>query len=41
MMNIDPQHITLAELIQGRLFRIPQYQRAYSWQSKQRRDLVR
>ena len=38
-MNIQPQHITLAELIQGRLFRIPQYQRAYSWQQKQRQDL--
>ncbi|MGI8552723.1 MAG: DUF262 domain-containing protein [Dehalococcoidia bacterium] len=26
-------------MLSGRLFRIPQYQRAYSWMSKQRRDL--
>jgi hypothetical protein len=26
-------------LIQGRLFRIPQYQRAYSWRNKEREDL--
>ena len=39
MIDIQPQHITLAQLFQGRLFRIPQYQRSYSWHSKQRKDL--
>ena len=40
MMNdIQPEHITLAQLIQHRLFRIPQYQRTYSWGRKQRKDL--
>ena len=39
MVDIQPKHITLAHLFQGRLFRIPQYQRAYSWRGKQRSDL--
>ena len=39
MINIDPKHVTLAQLIQGRLFRIPQYQRTYSWHSKQRQEM--
>ena len=39
MINIDPKNVTLAQLIQGRLFRIPQYQRTYSWQSKQRQEM--
>ncbi len=39
MIEIQPQHITLGSLLNGRLFRIPQYQRAYSWHSKQRKDL--
>ena len=39
MINIDPKHVTLAQLMQGRLFRIPQYQRTYSWRSKQRQDM--
>ena len=39
MIDIQPQHITLAQLFQGRLFRIPQYQRSYSWHRKQRQDL--
>ena len=34
-----PQYITLAGLFTKRLFRIPQYQRAYSWQSKHRVNL--
>ena len=38
-MNIDPKNVTLAQLLQGRLFRIPQYQRTYSWQSKQRQEM--
>ena len=39
MIDIQPQYITLAQLFQGRLFRIPQYQRSYSWHHKQRQDL--
>ena len=39
MINIDPKNVTLDQLIRGRLFRIPQYQRTYSWQSKQRQDM--
>ena len=39
MMEIQPQHVNLGRLFHGKLFRIPQYQRAYSWRSKQREDL--
>ncbi|MBT9141421.1 MAG: hypothetical protein DDT30_02013 [Dehalococcoidia bacterium] len=39
MIDIQPQHVTLDQLLYGRLFRIPQYQRAYSWHRKQRQDL--
>ena len=39
MINVDPKNVTLAQLIQGRLFRIPQYQRTYSWQRKQRQEM--
>lgn len=39
MISIQPQYLSLAKLFSGRLFRIPQYQRAYSWKSKQREDL--
>ena len=39
MLDIQPRFVTLAELLQGRLFRVPQYQRAYSWHDKQRQDL--
>ncbi len=38
-IEIQPQHIALGVLFHGRLFRIPEYQRAYSWHSKQRNDL--
>jgi len=38
-MQLNPQHLTIANLLKGRLFRIPDYQRAYSWGSKQRKDL--
>ncbi len=39
MMQIQPQILALGELIHGRLFRIPQYQRAYSWGSPHRQAL--
>jgi len=39
MIDIQPQHVTLDSLFYGRLFRIPQYQRTYSWQRRQRQDL--
>jgi len=39
MITIQPQYLTLAKLFDGRLFRIPEYQRAYSWTTHQREDL--
>ena len=39
MIEIQPQHVTVDQLFYGRLFRIPQYQRTYSWHRKQRQDL--
>jgi len=39
MEKINPQFYTFDEFLQGRLFEIPEYQRAYSWTSKQRKDL--
>jgi len=39
MLEIQPQHVSLSKLLSGRLFRVPQYQRAYSWRSKERKDL--
>ena len=38
-MDIQPKYLTFAELVSKRLFRIPEYQRAYSWKSKHREDL--
>ena len=38
-MNIQPNYFTLDDLLSRRLFRIPHYQRAYSWQHKQRHDM--
>lgn len=35
----QPQYLTLGELLSQRLFRIPRYQRAYSWHRKQRTDM--
>ncbi len=37
--QIQPQFVTFDQLLYGRLFRIPQYQRMYSWHKKQREDL--
>ena len=39
MMQIAPQYLTLQQLLTDRLFRIPEYQRSYSWATKQRQDL--
>ena len=39
VLEIQPQHLAFGEMIHGRLFRIPDYQRTYSWQSRQRGDL--
>ncbi len=36
---IDPRYDTLQVLFADRVFRIPPYQRFYSWQTKQREDL--
>ena len=38
-MDYQPQLLTLAKLFEGRLFSIPDYQRAYSWSGRERRDL--
>lgn len=38
-MRIQPQLLTLHQLLKERLFRIPEYQRSYSWQARQRGDL--
>lgn len=38
-MQLQPQLFNLNNLLNGRLFRIPEYQRAYSWEKKQRDDL--
>lgn len=39
MSTITPKYFTLADLLIGKLFRIPNYQRAYSWEKRQRDDL--
>ena len=36
---IEPKYVTLNELFGNRVFRVPHYQRFYSWKSKQREDL--
>ncbi len=38
-LDLKPDYVTLDELFYGKLFRIPQYQRNYSWETKQRNDL--
>ena len=39
MIDIQPQYLDLQQLFEGRLFNIPDYQRAYSWKKRQRDDL--
>ena len=39
MLEIHPQYLTLSKLLDGRLFCIPDYQRAYSWTARERQDL--
>ena len=36
---IQPDFVDLASLLERRLFRIPEYQRAYSWRTRQRDEL--
>ena len=38
-LQLNPLHLKVNSLLNGRLFRIPDYQRAYSWTKKQRNDL--
>jgi uncharacterized protein with ParB-like and HNH nuclease domain len=38
-MELKPDFLKLGDLLRGRLFRIPDYQRAYSWQIAQRKNL--
>jgi hypothetical protein len=40
-VQIQPLYLTVGNLLSGRLFKVPEYQRAYSWQPKQRADLFR
>jgi len=36
---MQPQYLKLNELLQNRIFTVPEYQRPYSWESAQRQDL--
>ncbi|MBX4873274.1 DUF262 domain-containing protein [Rhizobium bangladeshense] len=38
-VNLSPMHLKISGLLTGRLFRIPEYQRAYAWGTRQRSDL--
>jgi uncharacterized protein with ParB-like and HNH nuclease domain len=38
-MEIQPQKFNLDSFMHGRLFRVPEYQKAYAWEKKQRSDL--
>ena len=38
-MSLQPEYCNVTKLFVERLFRIPDYQRAYSWGTKQRKDL--
>ena len=39
MLNVQPRFISFAQLLEKRLFRIPLYQRAYSWSRTERADM--
>ena len=39
--QIQPRHLRLADLLNKRLFYIPDYQRSYSWSSREREDLFK
>ena len=39
--QIQPRHLRLADLLNKRLFYIPDYQRSYSWSSRERKDLFK
>ena len=39
MLTINPSYPTLDDLLAKRLFRIPHYQRAYSWETTHRKDM--
>ena len=41
MLNIQPQFIKFVDLLEKRLFRIPHYQRAYSWRRAERQDMFK
>ena len=40
-MQLNPMHLKISGLLTGRLFRIPEYQRAYAWGTRQRSDLFK
>lgn len=40
-MQLNPMHLKMSALLTGRLFRIPEYQRAYAWGPRQRSDLFK
>ena len=39
--NMNSELMTVPELFKGRYFRIPEYQRGYTWGQKQLEDLVK